>query len=78
MSAITADVLHEENERLQPYGPPPSQVDPGIWTELTGAVYRGQWMLGLSLHHWQVRDLAAYIADQMFAGAPATREVSSR
>ncbi|MEV6258037.1 hypothetical protein AB0L97_32760 [Nocardia sp. NPDC051911] len=68
-----AAALDENNERLQPYGPPPPLVDAARWSELTESVYLGQFLLGLDLRHWQVRNFAAFLADRMFADAPATR-----
>ncbi|MGV9818388.1 hypothetical protein [Nocardia xishanensis] len=65
--------LHEESERLYPYGPPPRGVDSEAWDNITESVYLGQFGLGLSLHHWQVRNLAAFLADRLFVSVVGER-----
>ncbi|RBO87552.1 hypothetical protein [Nocardia puris] len=58
-------VLREENERLHPYGPPPRGVDEDRWAELTESVEISAAMVGHRLEAWQVRTMAAAIADRV-------------
>jgi hypothetical protein len=66
-----AAVLHEQAERFDPYGPPPREIDQDVWDEITEATFLGGIVIGLTLTHTQVRELAAFLADRLIVKVAA-------